>query len=368
MTRRRKIFGGIVLFLALAVVALGLVLSHDSPCTPAAAPRAGATTMKAIVHRCYGAPDVLQVEDVEKPVPADDEVLVKVRAAGVNPLDFHYMRGKPYIMRLGSGIGAPSDARMGVDYAGTVEAVGKGVTKFRVGDPVFGGKSGTFAEYITVRESRNIVRKPDNVSFEQAGGVAVAAFTALQALRDQGKLAAGQKVLINGASGGVGTYAVQIAKAMGAHVTGVCSSRNVELVKSLGADRVIDYTREDFTKSGEKYHVIIDTPGNRTLGEYRSVMTDDGRYVLVGGPKTGKWLGPVVTAMKTKMYSPFVSQEFKIVLAQINPQDLAYLARLMAAGKVTTVIDRRYTLAQAREALSYVELGRARGKVVLLLE
>ncbi len=368
MTRRKKILGGIALFVVLAAVAFGFALSHDSPCPGPSTAQAGADTMKAVVYRCYGSPRVLAVENVAKPVPADDEVLIKVRAAGVNPLDYHYMRGKPYIMRMGSGIGAPSDTRLGVDFAGTVEAVGKDVTTFQVGDDVLGGKSGAFAEYLTVRAARNVVKKPANVSFEQAAGVAIAAVTALQALRDEGGLQAGQKVLVNGASGGVGTFAVQIAKALGAEVTAVCSSRNVELVKSLGADRVIDYTREDFTKDAVKYDVIVDTPGNRSLGEYRGVMTGHGRYVMVGGPKSGDFLGPLGKALTVSAYSPFVSQEFSMMLAELNPEDLGFVRDLMAAGKLTTLVDRRYTLAQVAAAMTYVELGHARGKVVILLE
>ncbi len=368
MSRRKKILGGIALVLVLVGVAFAFLLSHDSACPTPPAAQAGVPTMKAVVYRCYGSPKVLAVEDVAKPVPADDEVLVKVRAAGVNPLDYHYLRGKPYIMRMGVGLGAPKSDRLGVDFAGTVEAVGTGVTTFHVGDEVFGARDGAFAEYVVVQAARNVALKPANVSFEQAAGVPIAAVTALQSLRDKGQLKAGQKVLINGASGGVGTFAVQIAKQLGAHVTGVCSSRNVELVKSLGADRVIDYTREDFTKDPVKYDIIIDTPGNRSLGEYRSVMTEHGRYVMVGGPKTGSWLGPLGKGLSAGAYSPFVSQDFSMILTNVNPQDLAFLSDLMSAGKMTTVVDRRYTLAQAADAITYVELGHARGKVVLLLE
>ena len=368
MTRRRKILSAIALVLVAVVVSFGFVLSHETACVPGPGATAGANTMRAAVHRCYGGPDVLKVENVGRPVPADDELLVKVRAAGVNPLDFHDLRGKPYIMRMEAGFGAPKDIQLGVDFAGTVEAVGKDVKSFHVGDEVFGGRSGTFAEYVTVRESRNVVRKPGNVSFEQAGSIAIAAVTALQALRDKGKIKAGDKVLINGASGGVGTFAVQLAKHFGAEVTGVCSTRNVALVKSLGADHVIDYSREDFTKGGVRYDIIIDSPGNRSLGEYRGVLTEKGHYVLVGGPKTGSWLGPLGKALRTAAYSPFVSQDFGMMLTAITPQDLAFLGDLMAAGKLTTIIDRRYTLDQAAQALAYVEQGHARGKVVIVLE
>ena len=283
MKRRYKVLLWAAGTVGVAVIGLRLVLSHDSPCAAAPALAAGETPMKGWVHRCYGGPDIVQYEDLPKPVPADDEVIVKVRAASVNPLDWHYMRGKPYVMRMmGSGVGAPENPQLGVDFAGVVESVGKSVTKFKPGDEVFGGRDGAFSEYVRVRESRNIVMKPANISFEEAAAVPIAALTALQAVRDYGKLKAGEKVLVNGASGGVGTFAVQIAKAMGAEVTGVCSGRNVELVRSLGADHVIDYTGEDFTAGATKYDLIIDNVVTHSFSDYRRVLNDAGRFVIVG--------------------------------------------------------------------------------------
>lgn len=282
MRRRYRVLGVVSILLALAVVSLAIALSHDSPCG-VPDPLAGDTQrMKAIVSRCYGPPEALKLEEIAKPIPEDNQVLVKVRAAAVNPLDWHYMRGEPYVMRLMSGLGQPADARVGVDFAGTVEAVGKSVTRFKPGDEVFGGRSGAFAEYIAVREDRALVLKPANLTFEQAASVPIAAVTALQGLRDKGRVQAGQKVLINGASGGVGTFAVQIAKSFGADVTGVCSTRNVELVRSIGADHVIDYTQEDFTQGEERYDLILDNVGNRSLSDLRRVLKDSGALVIVG--------------------------------------------------------------------------------------
>ena len=315
------------------------------------------------------ATEVLKLEEIERPSPADDELLVKVHAAAANPLDWHYMRGTPYVMRLmGAGLGAPEDLRTGVDFAGTVEAVGKDVTLFKPGDEVFGGRSGAFAEYVTVRENRNVVVKPANLTFEQAAAVPVAAITALQALRDKGKIQPGQKVLINGASGGVGTFAVQLAKSFGAEVTGVCSTRNVELVRSLGADHVIDYTKDDYTKSAQRYDVILDNVGNHSLLDNRRVLNPNGIFVIVGGPKHGQWIGALTGPIKAALLSPFVSQEFVMFLADLNKEDLAILGDLMQAGKVTPVIDRRFSLSEVPVAIRYLETGRARGKVVIALE
>jgi NADPH:quinone reductase-like Zn-dependent oxidoreductase len=323
--------------------------------------------MKAIVYRCYGSPDVLEFEDVEKPTPADNEVLVKVHAASVNPLDWHYMRGSPYIMRLGSGLGAPKDSRLGVDFAGTVEAIGKNVTRFKPGDEVFGGRSGAFAEYVIVPDDRALAHKPSNATFEQAASMPIAAITALQALRDKGQLKPGQKVLINGASGGVGTFAVQIAKSFGAEVTGVCSTRNVEMVRSIGADHVFDYTKEDYTESGQHYDLIIDNVGNHSLSANRRVLNPEGIFVIIGGPK-GNWLGPLMSPIKALMLSPFVGQEFVMLLARMDKDDLSILGDLMEAGKVTAVIDRRYRLSEVPAAIRYSEEGHARGKIVIDLE
>ena len=364
MKLRYKIAGGILIFLALAVSSLAVVLSHNSACAPAPAVSDGAELMKAIVYRCYGSADVLELEDIEKPTPADDEVLVKVVAAAVNPLDWHYMRGSPYLMRLGTGIGAPKYTRLGVDFAGTVEAVGSKVTRFKPGDEVFGGGRGAYAEYVTVRADRSLVFKPANVTFEQAAAVPIAAITALQALRDRGKIEPGQKVLINGASGGVGTFAVQIAKSFGAEVTGVCSTRNVEMVRSLGADHVIDYTQENYTESGNHYDLIIDMVGNYSLSTNRRVLSPEGKFVIIGGPK-GNWLAPLIGPVKAAMLSPFVDQEFGMMIAKMDREDLNELGVLMQAGRVTSVIDRRYRLSEVAEAIRYSEEGHARGKIII---
>jgi len=367
MKLRYKVTGGILIFLAVAISSLALVLGHTSACGPAPAVSGETELMKAIVYRCYGSPDVLEFEDVEKPTPADNEVLVKVHAASVNPLDWHYMRGSPYLMRLGSGLGAPKDSRMGVDFAGTVEAVGKNVTRFKPGDEVFGGRSGAFAEYVIVPDDRAMALKPSNATFEQAASMPIAAITALQALRDKGQLKPGQKVLINGASGGVGTFAVQIAKSFGAEVTGVCSTRNVEMVRSIGADHVVDYTKEDYTESGQQYDLIIDNVGNHSLLANRRVLNSDGIFVIIGGPK-GNWLAPLINPIKALMLSPFVGQEFVMLLAKMDKDDLTILGNLMQAGKVTAVIDRRYRLSEVPAAIRYSEEGHARGKIVIDLE
>ena len=365
MKRRYKVLSWFVGTIAVAVVVLALVLRHTSAC-PAAPADVTENAMRAWTYHCYGGPEVLGLQSIPKPTPAADEVLVEVRAAAVNPLDWHYLRGEPYFMRLGAGIGAPTDPRMGVDFSGVVETVGKDVTKFKPGDAVFGARGGAFGEYVVARESRNIALKPDNISFEQAAAVPIAAVTALQALRDKGQVKAGSKVLINGASGGVGTFAVQIAKVLGAEVTGVCSGRNVELVKSLGADRVIDYTQTDFTEGTEKYDVIIDNIGNHPLSKLRRVLAEDGRDVIVGGPSEEKWLGPLSLVMKAGMYSKVVEQEFLFFFAELTPEDLAYLSGLMREGKLTPVIDKTYPFSELPEAIRYVETGRARGKVVVL--
>ncbi|MDA0681087.1 MAG: NAD(P)-dependent alcohol dehydrogenase [Proteobacteria bacterium] len=321
--------------------------------------------MKAIVSRCYGSPDVLTLEDIAKPVPGDDEVLVKVVAASVNPLDWHGMRGSPYIMRLSSGLGTPGDSSIGVDFAGVVEAIGRNVTRYMPGDEVFGGRSGAFAEYVIIRENRALTKKPPNVTFEQAAAVPIAAITALQALRDQGKIKTGQKVLINGASGGVGTYAVQIAKYFGAEVTAVCSTRNVEMVRALGADHIVDYTKENYTDSGDLFDLIIDNVGNQTLAKNRTVLTPTGTLVIVGAAK-GDWVAPLISALKALVVSPFVEQELGMFIAQLNQDDLGFLAGLMESGAMTSVIDdNRYRLSDVPAAIRYSEEGHARGKIVV---
>lgn len=320
--------------------------------------------MKAVVYCDYGSPDVLRIEDVEKPVPGDSQVLVRVRAAAINPLEWHYMRGTPLIARIEMGLKRPKNIRLGVDFAGVVESVGGKVTQFKPGDEVFGGRTGALAEYVTVREAGGIVHKPANLTFEQAAAVQVAALTALQGLRDGGGIQPGQKVLINGASGGVGTFAVQIAKSFGANVTGVSSTRNVELVRSIGADQVIDYTQDDFTKGAQRYDLILDNVGNHSLSDLRHVMNPTGKYVMIGGPP-GRWIDPLPRVLHALLLSKFVSQDMRFFLSNSNQKDLTILSDLMQAGKVTPVIDRQYKFSEVREAIRYLETGRARGKVVV---
>ena len=327
--------------------------------------------MKAIVYCNYGLRN-LKLEDVEKPVPNDDQVLVKVRAATVNPYDWHFVEGTPKIMRaMGVGLRKPKDTRLGVDFAGTVEAVGKNVTQFKPGDEVFGGRGGAFGEYVCPRATRAVALKPSNVTFEQAASVNIAGITALQALRDKGKVQPGQKVLINGASGGVGTFAVQIAKSLGADVTGVCSTRNVDLVQSLGADHVIDYTKEDFTKGAERYDVMLDNVGNHSLSECRGVLTPNGKYVLIGGGGANEqgFLGGLGKALWAMVFSKFVNQQMGMMMADANGKDLTILADMMESGKLKPVIDRTYkSLAEIPDAIRYLEQGHARGKVVITVD
>jgi NADPH:quinone reductase-like Zn-dependent oxidoreductase len=365
MKLRYKILSVALVLVTVLLSWLVVSLKHDSPCGPGPALPAQTTLMKAVVHRCYGGPDVVRLEDVSKPTAADNEILVQVHAASVNPLDWHYLRGTPYVLRLDEGFGTPENPRLGVDFAGTVEAVGKSVTRFKPGDEVFGGKFGAFAEYVSVREDRALALKPANVTFEQAAAVPIAAVTALQALRDKGQIKPGDKVLINGASGGVGTFAVQIAKSFGADVTGVCSTKNLAMVRSIGADHVIDYTAEDFTKSGQHYDLILDTVGNHSLLEYRRALAPRGIFVLVGGPNEGEWIGPLIMPLKALLFSLFVGQKFKPLLADLNPQDMKILGDLMQSGKVTPVIDRPYALSEVSSAIRYLEQGHARGKVVI---
>jgi len=323
--------------------------------------------MKAIVYCEYGPPEVLQLKEIEKPTPADNEVLVKVRAAGTNPLDgMHTGRA-----RIVTGFRKPRLTRAGTDFAGTVEAVGRNVTTFRPGDEVFGAKTGAFAEYVCVREDKAIVPKPSNVTFEEAGSVPVAAITALQGLRDKGNLQAGQKVLVNGASGGVGTFAVQIAKAYGAEVTGVCSGRNLDLVRSIGADHVIDYTKEDFTKSDQRYELIFDLVCNHSFSERRQILNPNGICVMAGVGGSG-WHDGILGRMVGELYaygrSRFTSQKFVTYLAMLNKKDMTELAELMQSGKVKPVIDRTYKLNDLAAAERYLQEGHARGKVVVTVE
>ena len=325
--------------------------------------------MKAITYCDYGLKN-LKLDNIEKPTPNDDQVLVKVRAASVNPYDWHFIEGTPKIMRLGVGLRKPKDTRLGVDFAGTVEAVGKNVTQFKAGDDVFGGRAGAFAEYVCRRAVGAIALKPASVTFEQAASVNIAGITALQAVRDKGKVQPGQKVLINGASGGVGTFAVQIAKSFGADVTGVCSTRNLDLVRSLGADHVIDYTKDDFAKGAERYDVILDNVPNHSLSECRQVLNPNGKYVMIGGggPNDSPWIGPFGRVIKTMVLSPFTSQKMGMMMADANEKDLAVLADMMQSDKLKPVIDRTYKLSEVPAAIAYLEEGHARGKVVIVVE
>ena len=328
--------------------------------------------MKAIVYQGFGSLDILRCEEIDKPIPGDDEVLIKVRAASVNPLDWKLMKGGPFILRLLLGVGKPKIRRPGVDVAGQVEATGRNVTQFKPGDDVFGTCRGAFAEYATSRSVPGmksvLVIKPVKVTFEQAASAPVAALTALQGLRDKGRIQQGQRVLINGAAGGVGTFAVQIAKSFGANVTGVCSTSNVEMVRSIGADQVIDYTQQDLTKSGHRYDIVLDCVGNHSFSEWRRVLNPKGILVGVGAPADvplSRLLAGLIGAL---VRSLFVSQKIAIFIARVNQQDLTTVRELMAAGKVTPVIDKRYRLSEAREAFRYMETGHARGKVIITPE
>ncbi len=367
---RRRILASTGVLLVLVIAGFAWALSYESACEPAEGPAAGLPTMKAVVRRCYGPPDVLAVEDIEKPVPTQGRVLIRVRAASINPADWHFVRGTPFLIRMDFGFGAPENPRIGIDFSGTVEAVGPGVTSFAPGDEVFGGGNGALAEYLTIAEDGNLARKPAGISFEQAAAVNVAGLTALQTLRDRAALGPGQKLLINGASGGVGTFAVQIAKALGAEVTGVCSTRNVELVRSLGADHVIDYTRDDFTRGGRRYDVVMDNVVNRGVLEVRGVLTPGGKLILIGGggPDANPWIGAFIAPIKALVISWFVDEDLGMFISHHSAEDLATLARLMEEGKVVPVIDRTYPLAEIREAMRYLEAGRARGKVVITID
>ena len=322
--------------------------------------------MKAIVYRNYGSPDVLRCEDVAKPTPGQDEVLVRVRAAALNPLDCHLIRGA-YLMRPMTGLRRPRMTRSGADFAGEVEAVGGNVTRFQPGDAVFGAVRGAFAAYVCAPESR-LAKKPANLSFDQAAAVPVAGLSALQGLRDKGRIQAGQKVLINGAAGGVGTFAVQIARSFGATVTGVCSTANVELVRSIGADHVVDYTRSDFTQSGERYDLMLDCVGNRSMSACRRVLTPRGTFVVVGMKPGSRGMGLIAHVLDVLLSSWFVSQNIVFFLASVNPGDLVLLTELIEKNELTPVIDRRYSLDEVPEAFRYLNKGHARGKVVIDVE
>jgi NADPH:quinone reductase-like Zn-dependent oxidoreductase len=355
--------GGLVVVALLGTVAFAVAYwRSDNNC---AAVRAAVPEhpMRAVLYCSYGAPDVLAIDEIEKPVPGPAQVLVRVRAASVNPLESHFMRGEPYVMRLGAGLRKPADIRLGVDFSGTVEALGSEVGTVKPGDEVFGGRTGALAEYIVV-SARSVVAKPTNISHAQAAAVPVAALTALQAVRDKGRVRAGQQVLVNGASGGVGTFVVQIAKSFGASVTGVSSTRNVELVRSLGADRTIDYTHEDYTQGTARFDVIVDMVGNHSLRANRGVLQPHGIYVMVGGP-SGRWLAPIDRVVGMTVVKPFVSQELTFFISALNVADLGTLRDLMQAGTVTPVIDREYPLDEVAAAMRHLETGRARGKIVV---
>ena len=322
--------------------------------------------MKAAVFTRYGPPDVVQIMDLQKPVPKDNEALIKVRAASINPADWRLMGGVPYVFRLLFRLRKPTPSepgRLGHDLAGQVEAVGRNVTRFKPGDQVFGTCLGALAEYACASES-TLIAKPENLTFEEAASVPVAALTALQGLRDKGRIQPGQKVLINGAAGGVGTFAVQIAKSFGAEVTGVCGTKNVDMVQSLGADSVIDYTLDDFTKNAQRYDLILDNVGNHSLSALRGVLNPKGICVIAGAPKNASAF--LFTHMlAARVLSPFVSQRLLTFIAKINTEDLTFVRELMATGKVKPIIDKQYRVSEAAEALAYLEKGHARAKVVI---
>jgi NADPH:quinone reductase-like Zn-dependent oxidoreductase len=333
----------------------------EKSATANAHPTAG--RMKAIVHGRYGRPHVLELREVDRPAVEDDQVLVRVRASSVNPVEWYGVTG-PYFARIGNGLRRPKSTSVGGDLAGHVEAVGKDIEHLRPGDDVFGTSGGSWAEYAVARESR-LARKPANLSFEEAAAIPVAGITALQALRDHGRVESGQKVLVNGGSGGVGTFAVQLAKHFGAEVTAVCSTRNVDLVRSLGADRVIDYTLEDFTKLGVRHDVMLDIAGSRSFLACRRVLTDEATVVLVGGRMTYRGLGPLPHIAATILKSKGRSQTMKFFVAKINTEDLDHLRELAESGAAKPVIDRRYELTEAADALAYLGETHARGKVVI---
>jgi NADPH:quinone reductase-like Zn-dependent oxidoreductase len=319
--------------------------------------------MRAILHQRYGRPDVLELRDVDKPTIGDEQVLVRVHASSVNPVEWYGVSG-PYFARIGNGMRRPKDQTVGADLAGTVEAVGRNVKELQPGDEVFGVSGGSWAEYTIAREDR-LAKKPSNLSFEEAAAVPVAAVTALQALRDKGHVKPGQKVLVNGASGGVGTFAVQLAKLFGAEVTAVCSTGNVEQARSLGADRVVDYTKEDFTKLGVRHDLMLDIAGSRSFLDVRKVLTPEATVVLIGGRMTYRGLGPLPHLGATILKSRFRSQTVTFFVAKVTTEDLTYLADLLEAGTLKSVIDRKYELSEAPVALAYLGEGHAKAKVVI---
>lgn len=372
MHRSLKVLGGATLLLIATVGVLALVVARTNACpsittTADTADSSSTTGMLAVRRHCYGGPDVLRLEQIARPTPSPNELLVEVHVAAVNPLDWHFLRGEPYVMRFLTGLGAPTDTSFGADFAGVVTAIGDSVTMYAVGDSVFGSHSGAYAEYLTVRESGSVAHMPSDVSFEQAAALPVAASTALQALRDQAHVVRGERVLINGASGGVGTFAVQIAKSFGAHVTGVASTRNMELVQSLGADATVDYTQTNFTRDSARYDVIIDMVGNHEAWALRRALVPGGRAVLVGAPDHDRFLGPLRGMLGTTIYTWFVKEQFLGLFASINVEDLTTLGTMMASGGLHAVIDRRYSLRESADAVAYQQAGRSRGKNLVIV-
>jgi NADPH:quinone reductase-like Zn-dependent oxidoreductase len=318
--------------------------------------------MKAVVYHSYGSPDVLKVEEIEKPAVTEDGVLVRIHASSVNPAEWYGMTGL-VVARLQSGLFKPKDSRIGGDFAGVVEAIGGKVTHLKPGDEVYGGRNGAFAEYVSVINA--VVRKPVNLTFEEAAAVPTAGITALQGLRDHGKVKPGDKVLVNGAAGGVGTFAVQIAKALGAEVTGVTSTKNMELARSLGADHVVDYTKDDFTRTGKQYDLIFDIAGSRTWKEYKRALKPNANFVIVGAPKGNKVLGPLARIFNLKLASIGASQKISFFIAQFNRPDLDILREMIESGKVKPIVEKVYPLANVVEAMTHLGTGHARGKIVL---
>ncbi len=323
--------------------------------------------MKAAVRDRFGPPEaVVELREIEKPVPADDEVLVRVRAASLNISDWYGVRGRPWIGRaMGMGLRGPKDTRLGTDYAGLVEAVGKDVAQFRPGDEVFGGRTGALAEYVAAKHDRGIVAKPANATFEEAAAVPVAALTALQGIRDKGQLQPGQKVLINGASGGVGTFAVLVAKALGGEVTAVCSTRGVDIARSLGADHVVDYAKEDFTRSDRRYDLLLDIRGGRSWRDLRRVLAPAATLVIIGGPRKSRLLGPMGGVIRLKLGGMLRRRNVAFFIAQINKEDLESLRELLEAGKLASVIDKTFELTEVAEAFRYMGEAHPQGKVLV---
>ncbi|HQU36008.1 MAG TPA: NAD(P)-dependent alcohol dehydrogenase [Anaerolineales bacterium] len=320
--------------------------------------------MKAVVFESYGQPEVLKIREIEKPEVSDDAVLVRVRASSINVAEWYGMTGLPIARILGGGLLKPKDTRLGADFAGVVEAVGKNVTDFKRGDEVFGGRSGAYAEYVSVKNA--IALKPANVTMEEAASVPTAGITALQGLRDHGKVQPGQKVLIHGASGGVGSFAIQIAKALGADVTAVCSTNNVEHARRLGADHVIDYTKEDFTRNGKKYDLLLNVNGGRSWSDYKRVLKPDATFVLIGGPKT-ELIGPVSLLVKMKVSMLGASQKFVFFTAQFNRADMQTLKELVESGKVKPFVEKAYPMTRIVDAMTHLGNGHARGKIVVTM-